>query len=136
MKLTCTEPGCGTTFDAAERETVEKLRADHQARFHENKETQIRQLASSAKSMAFAVVNGATPKRKDARALVSLASQILNEPIPDMPDETDKSPASNDTDSGGTTGKPVALQAGATSDESREEAAKAGAELNKKNTKK
>jgi len=90
MKLTCGD--CGLVVETAERDTAEKLLQDHKAREHDNKQEQIRELASKAKSMAFAIVNGSAPKRRDARSLVSLASQVLNEPIPDM-DEQEKAPA-------------------------------------------
>jgi hypothetical protein len=78
---------CGTSFAAETGAVLEKSMLDHNSRFHGNKNEQILQLAKSAKAMAFAFVNGAVPRRKDARALVSLSSQILNEPIPDMPEE-------------------------------------------------
>lgn len=133
MKLTCKV--CGTVIDA-DKDTAEKMLADHTARFHENKDEQVKALANAAKSFAFQVAHGTVPKRKSARELVTLASQILNEPIPPM--EGDESPA---TDARGGNGEPAAenakdagekLQDGATSPESRANAAKAGAELNKK----
>jgi hypothetical protein len=91
MKLVCET--CKTIFDAAEKDTLEKLLADHKARFHNNKQEQVTNLATAAKSMAFSVANGAMPKRKDARLLVALASQVLNEPIPEMPDDVPTVPA-------------------------------------------
>jgi len=91
MKLVCET--CKTIFDSAEKDTLEKLLADHKARFHDNKQEQVTNLATAAKSMAFSIANGAMPKRKDARLLVALASQVLNEPIPEMPDDVPTVPA-------------------------------------------
>jgi hypothetical protein len=130
LRLQCKE--CGTSFAAEDQATIDKLKADHNARYHENKAEQIRLMAVAAKSMAFGFVNGAVPSRKKARDLVSLASRVLNEPIPDMPEEMATVPAVEETGAGGEQAK-VSLPAGTTSPESRTEAAKAGAELNKKN---
>lgn len=82
MKLKCAT--CGTSFDAEDKSVAQKIHDDHVEKFHGNKQEQVKAALTAAKSFAFQVANGAIPKRKDARALVATASQLLDESIPEM----------------------------------------------------
>ena len=87
-KEKCSE--CGAIFDGPDVEVLKKNLAAHIDKNHANKSEAILAALKDAKAMAFGLVNGATPTRKKARALVTDISKCLSEPIPDMPDEEEE----------------------------------------------
>ena len=95
----------GTSFDAEDKKSVAQKnprRSRGGKSFLGIKQEQVKAALTAAKSFAFQVANGAMPKRKDARALVATASQLLDEPIPEMEGDEETPAVPVDTGDGKT----------------------------------